>query len=90
MFTPKDITAGETWACRYRSTVMLGHDDNPVRNLKVGETAKGPGTVEGIAIIKTRDLDKELFELVDVQTAKTHVVSFEDVWDIDRAELIQD
>lgn len=90
MFTPRDITAGETWACRYRTTVMLGHDDKPVQNLKLGETAKGPGTVEGIGIIKTRDIERELLEVVDIQTQKTHVVAFQDVWDIDRAELIED
>ena len=90
MFTPRDITAGETWACRYQTKIMLGHDGEPVSNLKPGETAAGPGIVEGVGIIRTRDLEKELFEIIDIQTQRTHVVSFADVWDIDRAEILED
>lgn len=84
--TPNDITAGESWACRYRITKMLDENGKPVRNLKIGETAAGPGYVEGIGVIVKRDVNSQLLELKDIQTQETHVVPFDDVWDIDRAE----
>lgn len=86
--TPQDITAGESWACRYRITKMLDKDGNPVKNLKIGETAAGPGYVEGTALISKRDVDKGLFELIDIDTQEVHIVPFEDVWDIDRAVYV--
>ena len=49
--TPNDITAGETWAAKFRTTRMLGTDGKPVVNLKVGETAQGPGNWESVGII---------------------------------------
>jgi len=88
--TPNDITAGESWACRYRITKMLDKDGKPVQNLKIGETAAGPGYVEGIGVIVTRDVDKELLELKDIETQETHVVTFDDVWEIDRAEYVDE
>lgn len=83
--TPHDITAGESWACRYRITKMLDKNGKPVKNMKIGETAAGPGYVEGTALIQKRDLEKELFEVIDIDTQEVHVVPFADVWDIDRA-----
>ena len=85
--TPYDITAGEPWGCRYRVTRMLDKEGNPVKNLQVGQTAAGPGSVEGVGIIKTRDFDKELLEVVDVETQEKFVVTFADVWDIDTVEI---
>jgi len=81
--TPNDITTGQPWGCRYRVTKMLDKDGVPVKNLQVGQTAAGPGPVEGTAVIKTRDTEKELLELVDIDTQETHIVPYHDVWDID-------
>ena len=83
--TPNDIVAGEMWGCRYRTTRMLDKDGKPVKNLQIGETAAGPGEVTGTAIIRTRDKEKELLELVDLETQEVLVVPYADVWDIDRA-----
>lgn len=84
--TPYDITAGEPWGCRYRVTRMLDKDGKPVKNLQIGEAAAGPGEVEGVGIIKTRDVEKELLELVDIETQEVFVVSFANVWNIDTVE----
>jgi hypothetical protein len=86
--TPNDITAGESWACRYRVEKMLDKDGNPVKNLQIGETAAGPGYVEGIAVIMKRDAERELLELQDTETQKTYIVPYIDVWDIDKAVYV--
>jgi len=88
--TPLDITTGESWGCKYRITKMLDAQGNPVKNLKVGESAAGPGYVESTAVIKRRDVAKQLLEVIDINTQETHVVAFEDVWDIDRAVYVED
>ena len=88
--TPYDITAGESWACKYKVTRMLDAEGNPVKNLQIGQSAAGPGEVEGVALIKTRDCEKELLELEDIETHDVFVVPFADVWDIDRAVVQED
>ena len=88
--TPDDITSGDMWACKYRTTRMLGHDGNPVRNLAVGETARGPGLYESLGVIVTRDRMNQRLEVVDVHDQTRHVVNYSDVWDIDRAVLEAD
>jgi hypothetical protein len=87
--TPDDIVAGETWAAKFRTTRMLGTDGKPVTNLKLGESAKGPGVWESVGVIVKRDTVSRKLELVDVFDQTRHVVDYGDVWDIDRAEILE-
>ena len=88
--TPDDITSGDMWACQYRTTRMLGHDNKPVRNLQLGQTARGPGLYESTGVIVTRDRRNRRLEIVDVYDQTRHVVNYDDVWDIDRAVIEED
>ena len=90
MFTPEDITPGETWACKYRTTRMLDAQGQPVVNLAVGETAAGPGEYESIGVILVRDRENRRLEVRDLQDSTTHVVDYGDTWAIDRAVIIDD
>lgn len=90
MFTPEDITPGETWACRYRTTRMLAADGTPVVNMSVGDTAAGPGDYESIGVILTRDRENRRLEVRDLSDGTTHVVDYGDAWDIDRAVIIDE
>jgi hypothetical protein len=90
MFTPDDIVAGETWAARFRTTRMLDSNGKPVANLKIGATAKGPGDWESTGIIVKRDAESRKLELIDIFDQTRHVVDYGDVWDIDRAEILED
>lgn len=85
--TPDDITAGELWACKYRTTRMIAHDNRPVRGMRVGETARGPQAWESVGVITTRDREQQRLQIVDVYDHTTHIVNYEDVWDIDRAVM---
>ena len=85
--TPNDITAGELWACKYRTRRMIGHDNRPVRDMRVGETARGPQTWESVGVITTRDREAQRLEIVDIYDHTRHIVNYEDVWDIDRAVM---
>jgi hypothetical protein len=88
--TPNDITSGELWACQYRTTRMLGNDGKPVRNMALGDTARGPGLYESTGVIVTRDRRNQRLEIVDVHDQSRHVVNYADVWAIDRAVIEQD
>jgi len=88
--TPDEITSGEMWGCKYRTTRMLGEDGQPVRNLQLGATARGPGLYESTGVIVTRDRRNARLEVVDVYDQSRHVVNYTDVWDIDRAVVEQE
>jgi hypothetical protein len=90
MYDPNDITPGETWACRYKTTRMLGEDGRPVINQRPGDTAKGPGEWQSIGVILTRDRENRRLEIRDLEDGTTHVVDYGDAWDIDRAVYIED
>ncbi len=87
--TIQDITAGESWACRFRTTTFLDSDGAPVeqKNLQLGQAHPGtPGTYESIGIIQVRDSKREVVQLEDVESHQQFVVDFQDCWDIDRIE----
>jgi hypothetical protein len=90
MYTPNDITPGETWACRYRTTRMLGEDGQPVVNQRPGDRARGPGVWESLGVILTRDRENRRLEVRDLYDNTTHVVDYGDAWDIDRAVFMDD
>lgn len=86
----KDITVGESWACRFRVHTFVTEDNKPVdtRDLSVGETVKdgAPGYYEGTGVIQTRDCQKKLVELWDTELERTWIVGWDDCWDIDHVE----
>lgn len=90
-YTIETITAGETWACRFKIKTWLDKDGNPVavKNLQPGEPVKGakPGDWESLGLIQKRDVNSQLVELQDTVVDRTWVVPFHDCWAIDRAEL---
>ena len=87
--TIQDITAGESWACRYRTTTFLAANGAPVlqKNLQLGQAHPGaPGEYESIGIIQVRDREREVVQLEDVESHQQFVVDYADCWDIDRIE----
>ena len=88
----KDINAGESWACKFRTTTFLDLEGVPVTavNLQLGQAHPGtPGVYESVGIIARRDLDNNLVELVDSRTQKQFVVAVADCWDIDTIDWIE-
>lgn len=89
----KDITPGESWACRFRATTFLDESGAPVlrKNLAVGEAHPGkPGEYESIGVIQVRDAEKELVTVVDVNSDQEFVVDWNNCWDVDRVEWINE
>jgi len=47
---------------------------------------EGLATAEKFGVIKTRDSERELAEIVEVDSEETYVVKWSDCWDIDEVE----
>lgn len=85
----QDITVGESWGCRFRTTTFLDPQGRPTGtvNLQLGQAHPGtPQPYEGIGVIQVRDLDHGLVQLQDVASLEQFTVAFEDCWDIDTIE----
>lgn len=83
----KDITPGQSYACRFRTVTVLDEQGQPVPNLS-DSPVKGPGVYEGIGVLAQRDLDNELVRLKDKWSGQEFVVSFKDIWEIDTVEWV--
>ena len=88
MIDIRDITPGESYACKFRVETMLDQLGRPAPNLS-DVPLKGPGVYESFGFLKQRDTDKELVIVVDEATKREFVVKFEDLWDIDTVEVEQ-
>jgi hypothetical protein len=47
---------------------------------------EGLATTEKFGIIKTRDSEHELVEIIEVDSEETYVVKWDDCWDLDEVE----
>jgi len=81
----RDVVAGESYACRFRTTVFFDTQGQPMPN-ESGTTIAGPGEYEGFGVLKQRDLEQELVIVIDQATEQEFVVDFADIWDVDRVE----
>lgn len=88
----KDIPAGESWACKFRTTTFLDAQGQPVaaQNLQLGQAHPGsPGVYESLGIICTRDLESARVELQDTQSTQRFIVDFDNCWALDTIEWIE-
>jgi len=90
----EDIPAGETWACRFKTTTFIDKESGVAvedKNLAVGAAHRGiPGEYEGVGLIQVRDTDSRIVKLLDTVTNITFKVKFEDCWDLDTVEWINE
>lgn len=85
---PEDIQAGKSYACKFKIRTMLdvhgripGLSDTPL---------KGIGDYQGFGVIKVRDIESRLFKVVDQESGRELVINFDEVYDIDEAEYVED
>ena len=89
MIDIKEITPGNSYACKFRVETMLDDFGRPAPNLS-DVPLKGIGKYEGFGILMQRDLNKELVKLQDQKSKKEFVVPFHDIWDVDEIEWVDE
>ena len=90
---PRDITPGESWACRFTVTAMIDPEGRlyDSSGVEPGATvAASPGEYSGVGVIVRRDVAQELLELRDVASGRMFVVEFANVSAIDRVEWVEE
>jgi hypothetical protein len=85
----EDIVPGNSYACKFRVETMLDTLGRPAPNLS-DTPLKGPGVYEGIGILMQRDLEQRLVVLQDERSRKEFVCGFDDIWDIDTVEWVDE
>lgn len=92
MIDIRDITPGESYGCKFRAkNIPLDEFGRPGGMLSMADLPiKEFGDYEGFGFLKQRDLDQELVVVVDDKTGKEFVCSFEDIWDIDSIEFVDE
>ncbi len=87
----KDITVGNSWACRFKTTTFLDTDGEPVvaPKLEQGEAHPGtPGEYTSVGIILTRDVVNQRVKVKDTHSTHTFTVEWSDCWDCDLIEWV--
>lgn len=85
-YTPETISTGRSYACLYTTEIGLDQD-NQIPDDTGEITHRQPLT--GFAIIAKRDPKQRLLTVVDVNLALEIVVGYDDVWDIDDVEVVE-
>lgn len=78
---PQDIAPGQSYGCKFKLDTVLDELDNPVTDQK--QTKHHAGIYTGFGVIRTRDLEQQLFLIVDLELGEEFVVPWQDTWDID-------
>lgn len=89
----KDIPAGTSWACKFRTTTFLDKAGQPIEayNLALGQAHPGlPGLYESIGVIQVRDVENQRVQLQCVNSLKQFTVPFEHCWDLDTIEWTEE
>ena len=88
MIAIEDVKPGNSYACKFKVRTLLdsfgripGLSDTPLA---------GEGNYEGLGILVSRDMNTRLVELTDEKSKKTFVVSFDDIWDIDTIDWVEE
>ena len=88
MIDIRDVEVGKSYACKFKVEHMLdtfgripGLSDTPLQGL---------GWYEGFGVLVQRDSEKELVKVLDEKSNKEFVVPFDQIWDVDVAEYVEE
>jgi hypothetical protein len=89
MYNIEEITTGKSYACKFKVTTELDALGRPFPNLSDQPYGKR-GEYEGFGFLLQRDLEQRLVLIGDIDSKKEFVVSFDDIWDLDDVEYVND
>lgn len=89
MIKIEDVVPGQSYACKFRVKTMLDTLGRPAPNLS-DQPLAGELMYEGLGVLVARDLNTRLVKLQDEESKKEFVVSFDDIWDIDTVDWVEE
>ena len=89
MIDIEDVVPGQSYACKFRVKTMLDTLGRPAPNLS-DQPLAGEGNYEGLGVLVARDPNTRLVKLQDERSKKEFVVSFDDIWDIDTVDWVEE
>lgn len=92
MIDIREITPGQAYACKFRvKNIPLDEYGRPGGLLSTADLPISRyGDYEGFGYLKQRDTEQELVIVVDDASSQEFVCGFDDIWDVDGVELIED
>jgi hypothetical protein len=88
MIDIRKVEVGKSYACKFKVEHILdeydripGLSDTPI---------KGLGWYEGFGELMQRDSEKQLVKILDEKSKKEFVVPFDQIWDIDVVEYVEE
>jgi hypothetical protein len=88
MIKIQDVKPGKSYACKFKTEQVLdefgripGLRDTPI---------KGLGWYEGFGELMQRDSEKQLVKILDEKSKKEFVVPFDQIWDVDVVEYVEE
>ena len=88
MIDIRKVEVGKSYACKFKVEHILdeydripGLSDTPI---------KGIGWYEGFGELMQRDSEKQLVKILDEKSKKEFVVPFDQIWDVDVVEYVEE
>ena len=92
MIDIRDITPGKAYGCKFKvKNIPLDEWGRPGGMMSMADVPVAKfGEYEGFGFLKQRDVDQELVVVVDEKSNKEFICAFDDIWDVDEVELINE
>ena len=88
MIDIREVEVGKSYACKFKTEQVLDEFD---RIPGLSDTPlKGLGWYEGFGELMQRDSEKELVKILDEKSKKEFVVPFDQIWDVDVVEYVEE
>lgn len=92
MIDIREITVGQAYGCKFRvKNIPLDEYGRPGGMLSLSDLPIDRyGDYEGFGFLKQRDTEQQLVIVIDEATNREFVCAYDDIWDVDDVELVED
>lgn len=92
MIDIREITVGQAYGCKFRvKNIPLDEYGRPGGMMSLADLPIDRyGDYEGFGFLKQRDTEQQLVVVIDEATNREFVCGFDDIWDVDDVELVED
>jgi len=85
----REITPGRAYGCKFKVKEARDEFDRKWPNMS-DTPFHHYAEVEGFGFLKQRDTEQELVVVIDEKSEQEFVCTYDDIWDVDEVEIIED